>query len=110
MDGPPLGFLVVHPDGGVLPMFLSPFAFVQGIGLPELLIVLGIVLLIFGPKRLPMLGRQLGSGMKEFKDSVTGKSGDDEDEVAPVALATPPVEARTAEPVEGEVVPERRDP
>lgn len=38
-------------------------------------IVLVIALLVFGPKRLPSLGRSLGSGMKEFKDSVTGKSG-----------------------------------
>jgi sec-independent protein translocase protein TatA len=48
------------------------------IGPMELIIVLVIVLLIFGPKRLPGLGRQLGSGMREFKDSVTGKSGDDD--------------------------------
>jgi sec-independent protein translocase protein TatA len=48
------------------------------IGPMELIIVLVIVLLIFGPKRLPGLGRQLGSGMREFKDSVTGKGGDDE--------------------------------
>ena len=45
-------------------------------GIFEILIILGIVLLIFGPKRLPDLGRSLGSGMREFKDSVTGK-GDD---------------------------------
>jgi sec-independent protein translocase protein TatA len=44
-----------------------------GIGLPEILIVLVVVLLLFGPKRLPDLGRSLGSGMREFKDSVTGK-------------------------------------
>jgi len=51
------------------------------IGIPELLIVLVIILVIFGPKRLPQLGRQLGSGMREFKDGVTGKSrGDDDDE------------------------------
>jgi sec-independent protein translocase protein TatA len=48
-----------------------------GIGLPEILIILVIVLVIFGPKRLPDLGRSLGSGMREFKDSVTGKGGDD---------------------------------
>lgn len=47
------------------------------IGLPEILIVLVIVLVIFGPKRLPDLGRSLGSGMREFKDSVTGKGGED---------------------------------
>ena len=45
-------------------------------GLPEIAIILVIVLLIFWPKRLPDLGRSLGSGMKSFKDSVTGKDDD----------------------------------
>jgi len=49
------------------------------IGPVELAIVLVIVLLIFGPKRLPGLGRQLGSGMREFKDSITGGKSDDEE-------------------------------
>jgi sec-independent protein translocase protein TatA len=44
----------------------------------EIIIILVIVLLIFGPKRLPDLGRSLGRGMREFKDSVTGKDSDDE--------------------------------
>jgi sec-independent protein translocase protein TatA len=52
----------------------------QSIGPLELLIVLGIVLIIFGPKRLPGLGRQLGAGMREFKDSITSKGDDDDDE------------------------------
>jgi sec-independent protein translocase protein TatA len=39
----------------------------------EIVIILVIVLIIFGPKRLPDLGRSLGHGMREFKDSVTGK-------------------------------------
>jgi sec-independent protein translocase protein TatA len=52
-----------------------------GIGPLEIIIVLVIVLLIFGPKRLPDLGRSLGKGMREFKDSVTGK--DDEPEELP---------------------------
>lgn len=50
------------------------------IGPVELIIVLVIVLVIFGPKRLPGLGRSLGSGMREFKDSVTGKTKDEERE------------------------------
>jgi sec-independent protein translocase protein TatA len=76
--------------------YASPMA---GIGVPELLIVLAILLLVFGPKRLPSLGRQLGGGMREFKDSITGKSSAEEDDdesdrparVAPAALpeATP---------------------
>ena len=48
------------------------------IGPLELVIVLVIVLVIFGPKRLPGLGRSLGTGMREFKDSVTGKDKDEE--------------------------------
>jgi sec-independent protein translocase protein TatA len=44
----------------------------------EIVIILVIVLIIFGPKRLPDLGRSLGRGMREFKDSVTGKDKDDE--------------------------------
>jgi sec-independent protein translocase protein TatA len=47
------------------------------IGPLEIIIVLVIVLVIFGPKRLPDLGRSLGRGMREFKDSVTGKDKDE---------------------------------
>ena len=43
------------------------------IGPLELVLILLVVLLLFGAKRLPELGRSLGSGMREFKDSVTGK-------------------------------------
>jgi sec-independent protein translocase protein TatA len=55
---------------------LTPMPF--GIGIWELLILLLVLLLVFGPKRLPEMGRQLGKGMREFKESVTG-SGDDAD-------------------------------
>ncbi|HEX2103457.1 MAG TPA: twin-arginine translocase TatA/TatE family subunit [Solirubrobacteraceae bacterium] len=50
------------------------------IGPLELGIILLIILIVFGPKRLPGLGRQLGTGMREFKDSITGKDRDDEDD------------------------------
>ena len=81
----------------------------QSIGPTELIIVLVIVLVIFGPKRLPGLGRSLGSGMKEFRDSVTGKADRDSDEddddrkQANAALGR----ADDAPPVDGEVVDER---
>ena len=52
------------------------------IGPLELAIVLVVVLLIFGPKRLPGLGRQLGTGMREFKESITGKDRDRDDDDA----------------------------
>jgi sec-independent protein translocase protein TatA len=88
---------------------------VPNIGPTELIIVLVIVLLIFGPKRLPGLGKQLGTGMREFKDSISGKGGRDEnddDETADAdrrkteaALGRPEGEQA---PLEGEVVSERR--
>jgi sec-independent protein translocase protein TatA len=63
----------------------------------EIVILLVIVLLIFGPKRLPDLGRSLGKGMREFKDSVTGK--DDDDEPRRIAQTEPaPTEPAPAEP------------
>jgi len=42
------------------------------IGLPEILLLGLVALLLFGPKRLPEMGRGLGKGLREFKDSVTG--------------------------------------
>jgi sec-independent protein translocase protein TatA len=74
----------------------------SNIGLPEIAIVLVIVLVIFGPKRLPQLGRSLGSGMREFKDAVTGKHKDDEPDeieaaprVTPATATVPPEETPT---------------
>jgi sec-independent protein translocase protein TatA len=46
----------------------------MGIGLPELMIVLVIALMVLGPKKLPDAGRSLGRGMREFKDSIAGKT------------------------------------
>lgn len=42
------------------------------ISLPEMLIIALAVLLIFGPKRLPEMGRSLGKGLRQFRDSVSG--------------------------------------
>jgi len=42
------------------------------IGAPEIILLLLVALLLFGAKRLPEIGRSLGSGMREFKDSVSG--------------------------------------
>jgi sec-independent protein translocase protein TatA len=89
------------------------------IGPLELAIVLIIALVIFGPKRLPELGRSVGRGIREFKSSVTGEDKDDEDiaeakreelEESSKAQAGPEgaAGAGTDEPLEGEVVAERR--
>ncbi len=49
-----------------------------GIGIWEIAILLLVALLVFGPKRLPEMGRSLGKGMREFKDSISGKDDDDD--------------------------------
>ena len=61
------------------------------IGPLELIIVLVIVLVIFGPKKLPSLGRSLGTGMREFKDSITGGKDDDDDKPSIAASADEPI-------------------
>jgi len=76
------------------------------IGPWELAILLVVVLLVFGPKRLPEMGRSLGKGMREFKDSI---SGDHHEAQTPELTAVEPVaEATTtatpATPVERETV------
>jgi sec-independent protein translocase protein TatA len=58
------------------------------IGPLEIGLILVIVLVVFGPKRLPDLGRSLGSGMREFKDSITGNSKDDDDEPSKLTAST----------------------
>jgi sec-independent protein translocase protein TatA len=86
----------------------------ETIGPLELLIVLGIVLVIFGPKRLPGLGRQLGSGMREFRDSIRGKSDEDDDDTtdtrreAAAALGRPEEDETASGPVSDGVASEQR--
>ena len=61
-----------------------------GIGPMELIIVLVIALIVLGPKRLPDVARSIGSGMREFKDSLNGepRRDEDDDDVAPLRRGT----------------------
>ena len=70
----------------------------------HLVALLLIALLLFGAKRLPEIGRSLGSGMREFKDSVTRKVDEDAAEPRPLERS----QAGETPVVDGEVVRERR--
>jgi sec-independent protein translocase protein TatA len=76
-----------------------------GIGIWEILILLLVVLLVFGPKRLPEMGRSLGRGMREFKDSISGKDFDDEPTHRRLASELPPAD----EDLPGRVESRERD-
>ena len=58
------------------------------IGPMELAIVLVLALIVLGPKRLPEAGRSLGRGMREFKDSISGRNNDDDDDGHELPVAT----------------------
>ena len=85
-------------------------AFIAGVGPLELAIVLLIVLVLVGGRRLPALGRQLGQGMRGFKDAVTSRADSQWDDAdsgradARAALGRPTGEET---PVDGEVTRER---
>ena len=64
------------------------------IGPLEIGIVLVIALIVFGPKRLPELGRSLGKGIREFRGSIGGDNDDDDDKASPQEI-----EAGEREPV-----------
>lgn len=65
------------------------------IGPWEIAILLLVALLVFGPKRLPEMGRSIGKGMREFKDGLSGKADDGPAEL-PAADAPEPPERDTA--------------
>ena len=80
------------------------------IGPLEIAIVLIIVLIIFGPKRLPELGRSMGRGIREFKGSLSsdGDKDDADDKRAELEANQSGDPGQKAEPVEGEVVSDRK--
>ena len=72
------------------------------IGPGEIILLLLLALLLFGAKRLPEIGRSLGKGMREFKDSVSGRDDEPHRQLEPpvgtqdtTAAATPPRERDT---------------
>jgi sec-independent protein translocase protein TatA len=65
------------------------------IGWQGALVIILVLLLVFGPKRLPEMGRSLGRGMREFKDSITGD--DNEAEAEKVELTPPATPAPVAQ-------------
>ena len=93
------------------------------VGPLEIAVVLVIVLIIFGPKRLPELGQSMGRGIREFKNSISGDKDTDPEETRrelqasqqaqasqpqPQAVAGETSAEKHAEPVEGEVVTENK--
>jgi sec-independent protein translocase protein TatA len=95
------------------------------VGPLEIAVVLIIVLIIFGPKRLPELGQSMGRGIREFKNSLSGDKEDKDSpdekrrelEASQQVQASQPVQAgqpgeasaeKPAEPVEGEIVTENK--
>ncbi len=66
------------------------------VGPMELAIVLVIALVILGPKRLPEAGKAVGRGMREFKESISGRSSDEDDE--PTVIPASPQAAQAQRP------------
>jgi sec-independent protein translocase protein TatA len=91
---------VIQPPIGLVTIGVMP-----NIGPLEILIVLIIALVVFGPKRLPELGSSLGRGIREFRNTVTGDKRDDDDDVKTLSASQPPAPAE--KPAEAEVAPDK---
>jgi len=63
------------------------------IGPWEIIILLIVALLVFGPKKLPEMGRSIGKGMREFKSSISGPGEDDDEESPELSAAEEPTRA-----------------
>ena len=79
--------------------------FGSNFGVWEILAIAVVILLLFGAKRLPEMGRSVGRGMREFKDAVTSDKDDDRDDVR----STPPQELEPADS-QGEPTDEHAEP
>lgn len=74
----------------------------------HLLLILAVALLVLGPKRLPEVGRQLGSGLRDFRSAINGDRDERQDEVrsvvaapTPAVPASPPATSASAETADG---------
>lgn len=75
---------------------------ILGMGIPELAIILGVVLLIFGPKQLPKLGSAIGKTMKSLREGVAEGTEAEEEEAE--VLAIEEVDGEEAAPVQKKTV------
>lgn len=82
----------------------------SSIGPLEIILVIVVLLVIFGPKRLPSLGKSLGTGMREFKESVTGedKQRDETDATGRPALTQSQADAAQPSSPAAETAPQQR--
>ena len=67
-----------------------------GLGLPELLVILVVLVLLFGASKLPQLGSGLGEGIRSFRKAFREVQGEGEDKPAPPAPQKPPSDAPTS--------------
>jgi sec-independent protein translocase protein TatA len=79
------------------------------IGPLELAIVLVIALIIFGPRKLPELGRSMGRGIREFKGSLSGDNDKDDADEKRERAELEEADDQAEEPVEGQIVGDRRN-
>ncbi len=77
------------------PVLAIAIPFLGGIGAPELIIILVIILVLFGPKRLPQLGKSLGKTMKAIREGAEGKMADDDEELEADAPKKEPAKAES---------------
>jgi sec-independent protein translocase protein TatA len=80
---------------------------VGNLGVPELLIIAGVIVLLFGARKLPEMARSLGKSAKAFKEETKGLRGEDKDETpaAPQTPVAPPQQLPQAQPQTNGVVP-----
>jgi sec-independent protein translocase protein TatA len=72
---------------------------VGNLGVPELLIIAGVIILLFGARKLPEMARSLGKSAKAFKEETKGMRGGDDDEAdKPVPPVQQPVQQQLPEP------------